>query len=113
MKFVSVIRHQIYRENQHTTHVLEATSDIIHGKYGDDVGTDVIYGTLTTPSNAIGGSAICVYNMKDVIEAFEGSFKHQDGINANWLPVPEDKVRGKQNVRLQVVGTIRVIFLGS
>ncbi|KRT86753.1 hypothetical protein AMK59_1568 [Oryctes borbonicus] len=52
----------------------------------------IIYGTLTTPSNAIGGSAICAYSMRDIIAAFEGTFKHQETMNSNWLPIPEDKL---------------------
>lgn len=56
----------------------------------DDV--EIIYGTLTTPSNAIGGSAICAYSMRDILAAFEGTFKHQETMNSNWLPIPEDKV---------------------
>lgn len=72
---------------------VEATTDIISGKYGLDGETQIIYGTLTTPSNAIGGSAICAYNMKDILSAFEGTFKHQETMNSNWLPIPEDKVK--------------------
>lgn len=30
--------------------------------------------------------------MEDIQDAFRGPFKHQDGINANWLPVPDNKV---------------------
>ncbi|XP_017786065.1 PREDICTED: semaphorin-1A-like [Nicrophorus vespilloides] len=71
---------------------IQSTSEIIEGKYGTDLSSHIIYGILTTPSNAIGGSAICAYNMNDVLESFEGSFKHQDSINANWLPVSKDKV---------------------
>lgn len=74
------------------SYFLESTSDIVEGKYGTDDSQQIIYGTLTTPTNAIGGSAICAYSMKDILEAFEGTFKHQESINSNWLPVPNDKV---------------------
>ncbi|XP_065165255.1 semaphorin-1A-like isoform X2 [Atheta coriaria] len=71
---------------------IQSTSDVVEGKYGSNLTNHVIYGTLTTPSNAIGGSAICVYNMRDVIAAFEGNFKQQEGINSNWLPVSKEKI---------------------
>ncbi|GJQ66987.1 hypothetical protein Trydic_g21919 [Trypoxylus dichotomus] len=71
---------------------IQSTTDIISGKYGFDDEMQVIYGTLTTPSNAIGGSAICAYSMKDILAAFEGTFKHQETMNSNWLPIPEDKL---------------------
>lgn len=71
---------------------IQATSDIVEGRYGSNTTTQIIYGTLTTPVNAIGGSAVCAYSVKDILRVFEGSFKHQDSINANWLPLPNDKV---------------------
>lgn len=71
---------------------IQSTSDVIEGKYGSDLSQQIIYGTLTTPTNAIGGSAICAYSLKDILDVFEGSFKHQDNINANWLPLPKEKV---------------------
>lgn len=52
----------------------------------------IIYSTLTTPNNAIGGSAICIFQMEDIQSVFEGPFKYQEGINSNWLPVPDNKV---------------------
>ncbi|KAF7287498.1 hypothetical protein GWI33_001459 [Rhynchophorus ferrugineus] len=70
---------------------IQSTSAIIEGKYGEST-TKVIYGALTTPDNAIGGSAICVFQMSDIEDAFRGPFKHQESINANWLPVPDNKV---------------------
>lgn len=69
----------------------ESTSQIIEGKYGE-TSTKIIYGALTTPDNAIGGSAICVFQMDNIEEVFRGPFKHQESINANWLPVPDNKV---------------------
>lgn len=64
----------------------------MEGRYGSDATTQIIYGILTTPVNAIGGSAVCAYSVKDILDVFEGSFKHQESINANWLPLPNDKV---------------------
>lgn len=69
----------------------ESTSKLIEGVYGENR-TQVIYSALTTPDNAIGGSAICVFQMKDIDQVFRGPFKHQESINSNWLPVPENKV---------------------
>lgn len=69
----------------------ESTSKIIEGSY-QNKSHEVIYGILTTPINAIGGSAVCMYSMKDILWAFEGSFKSQENIDANWLPVPASKV---------------------
>ncbi|XP_060515938.1 semaphorin-1A-like [Cylas formicarius] len=70
---------------------IQSTSGIIEGQYGD-ASSKIIYGALTTPDNAIGGSAICVFRMDDIEDVFKGPFKHQEGINANWLPVPDSKV---------------------
>lgn len=71
---------------------IQSTSEIINGTYGDSGTKNIIYGTLTTPNNAIGGSAICVYSMDDILRSFEGNFKQQENINSNWLPVPENMV---------------------
>nr|XP_023020455.1 semaphorin-1A-like isoform X2 [Leptinotarsa decemlineata] len=71
---------------------IQSTSDIVEGKYGNETKTQIVYATLTTPNNAIGGSALCIFKMEDIQSVFEGPFKHQESINANWLPIPEDKV---------------------
>ncbi|XP_044742054.1 semaphorin-1A-like [Chrysoperla carnea] len=70
---------------------IQGTSDIIRHQDGEYL-QEIIYGVMTTSTNAIGGSAICAYSFKDILDVFEGPFKGQDGINANWLPVPQDKV---------------------
>ncbi|KAL1492772.1 hypothetical protein ABEB36_010971 [Hypothenemus hampei] len=70
---------------------IQSTSTIIEGIYGK-TNSKVIYGALTTPNNAIGGSAICVFHMDDIEDVFKGPFKHQESINANWLPLPDSKV---------------------
>lgn len=57
-----------------------------------DPTTDLLYAVFTTPSNSIGGSAVCAFRMADVLAAFEGPFKAQADSNANWLPVPESRV---------------------
>jgi semaphorin 6 len=47
---------------------------------------------MNTPSNSIGGSAICAFSLHDIVEAFEGRFKEQRDINSNWLPLQQDKI---------------------
>lgn len=51
-----------------------------------------MYSTHTTPNNAIGGSALCIFQMEDIESVFQGPFKHQENLNANWLPFPDNKV---------------------
>ena len=46
-----------------------------------------MYGVFTTPENAIGGNAICAFQMEDILASFEGPFKEQETANSNWLPV--------------------------
>lgn len=53
---------------------------------------EIVYIVLTTPLNAIGGSAVCAFAMSDIIDAFDGRFKAQEKPDSNWLPVPEEKV---------------------
>lgn len=70
----------------------ESTSDLVDGKYGSDSSTKLIYGIFTTPTNAIGGSAVCAFSLQDIADTFEGNFKEQSSINSNWLPVKSEKV---------------------
>lgn len=69
----------------------ESTSDIIEGMYGDHM-EKLIYGVFTTPVNSIGGSAVCAFSVKSLLETFEGPFKEQETMNSNWLAVPGLKV---------------------
>lgn len=71
---------------------IQSTSDIVEGNYGGESSTKIIYSALTTPDNAIGGSAVCIFGMEDVQNVFQGPFKHQEGFNGNWLPLPESSV---------------------
>ena len=59
--------------------------------YGGE-GHDLIYALFTTPINSIPGSAICVFSMRSVMDAFEGAFKEQKNLNSNWLPVRSNDV---------------------
>lgn len=53
---------------------------------------DLFYAVFTTPTNSIGGSAVCAFRMADVLAAFEGPFKSQADTQSQWLPVPESRV---------------------
>ncbi|XP_049832659.1 semaphorin-1A isoform X4 [Schistocerca gregaria] len=70
---------------------IQSTSDIIEGNYGGQV-EKLIYGVFTTPVNSIGGSAVCAFSMKSILESFDGPFKEQETMNSNWLAVPSLKV---------------------
>lgn len=52
----------------------------------------ILYATFSTAPNAIGGSAVCAFRLRDISDAFMGSFKEQRDMSANWLPVPDHKV---------------------
>lgn len=60
----------------------------------------IVYGVFNTPVNAISGSAVCMFNISDVIETFMGSFKDQEAMDSNWLPVK--KVRQTNLIRFKV-----------
>ncbi|KAF0304248.1 Semaphorin-1A [Amphibalanus amphitrite] len=53
---------------------------------------DVLYAVFTTPVNSIAGSAVCAFRLTDVMDTFEGNFKHQDDMNSNWLPTTHSQV---------------------
>ncbi|XP_064609998.1 semaphorin-1A-like isoform X2 [Liolophura sinensis] len=75
---------------------IQSTSDLGKGNfmstYDSGNRSDIVYGVFTTPVNSISGSAICAYRMSDIDAAFRGQFKGQASADANWLPVPEEKV---------------------
>lgn len=71
--------------------VSESMSEIVEGVYGQR-SAQLLYGVFTTPSNSIGGSAVCAFNMQSILNTFEGPFKEQETMNSNWLPVPVSKV---------------------
>lgn len=72
--------------------IAESATDLVEGEYGG-TSAQLIYGTFTTPSNSISGSAVCAFSLQDISDAFEGNFKEQVAINGNWLPVNTAKVR--------------------
>ncbi|XP_064474458.1 semaphorin-1A-like isoform X2 [Ornithodoros turicata] len=70
---------------------IQSTTPIIEGTYnGRDA--KIIYSVFTTPHNSISGSAVCAFRLEDIQRVFEGSFKGQEDINSNWLPVISSKV---------------------
>ncbi|XP_059474068.1 semaphorin-1A-like isoform X2 [Neocloeon triangulifer] len=70
---------------------IQSTSEIVDGQYGG-VGDQLVYGVFSTPVNSISGSAVCAFSMNDVMRSFDGQFKEQETMNANWLAVPGNKV---------------------
>lgn len=70
---------------------LQATSKLVNGIYGNDKDT-LIYTVITTGNNAIDGSAICVYSMNSILEAFEGRFKSRRDMDSIWKPIEDSKV---------------------
>ncbi|CAH1153239.1 unnamed protein product [Phaedon cochleariae] len=71
---------------------IQSTSDIVEGRYGEDRAEKIIYTVHTTPTNSIGGSALCIFTMASIQDVFGGAFKHQESINSNWLPLSESVV---------------------
>lgn len=56
---------------------------------GDDA---KFYGTFTTSTNGLMGSAICSFTLDDIQAAFNGKFKEQASSSAAWLPVLSNRV---------------------
>ncbi|XP_050541171.1 semaphorin-1A-like [Daktulosphaira vitifoliae] len=65
---------------------IQSTSDILNTAL-TGITDPIVYGVFNTPVNSISGSAVCMFNISDVIETFMGSFKDQEAMDANWLPV--------------------------
>ncbi|XP_078033382.1 semaphorin-1A isoform X3 [Augochlora pura] len=70
---------------------IQSTSDVTEGFYAGERAR-LVYGVFTTPVNSIGGSAVCAFSMKNVLDVFQGAFKEQETINSNWLRVLPEKV---------------------
>ncbi|XP_019865782.1 semaphorin-2A [Aethina tumida] len=56
---------------------------------GDDT---KFYGTFTTSTNGLMGSAICSFSISDIQAAFNGKFKEQASSSSAWLPVLSSRV---------------------
>ncbi|XP_026835817.1 semaphorin-1A isoform X1 [Drosophila erecta] len=52
----------------------------------------LIYAVFTTSVNAIPGSAVCAFNVDDILAAFDGEFKSQKDSQSQWLPVEREQV---------------------
>ncbi|XP_044018703.1 semaphorin-1A-like [Aphidius gifuensis] len=70
---------------------IQSMSDVTEGLYAGKH-NQLIYGVFTTPTNSIGGSAVCAFAMSSVLDVFQGAFKEQETINSNWLRVTPEKV---------------------
>lgn len=56
---------------------------------GDDTR---FYGTFTTSTTGLMGSAICEFDLASIQKAFAGKFKEQATSSSAWLPVLSNKV---------------------
>uniref|UniRef100_A0A8C1IBP4 Semaphorin-3C n=1 Tax=Cyprinus carpio TaxID=7962 RepID=A0A8C1IBP4_CYPCA len=45
----------------------------------------LIFGVFTSTSSVFRGSAVCVYNMADILTVFNGPFAHREGPNFQWV----------------------------
>ncbi|XP_055530675.1 semaphorin-1A isoform X2 [Wyeomyia smithii] len=70
---------------------IQSTTKTINGIYGGQ-SNQIIYAIMTTPENAIGGSAVCAFSIQDILDTFEGPFKSQRDSHSNWLQVPQSQV---------------------
>lgn len=66
---------------------IQAISPVIES--GSNV---LVYAIFTTSVNAIPGSAVCAFNVDDIMDAFEGRFRSQKDSQSQWLPVQEEQV---------------------
>ena len=62
----------------------EATTDFVEGIYASRR-EKLIYAAFTTPPNSLSASAVCAFSLQDILNAFEGPFKKQDG-GSSWMP---------------------------
>ena len=69
----------------------ESISTVQSGVYGGRP-EQILYAVFTTPVNSIPGSAVCAFRMADLVDSFNGAFKHQEDMNSNWLPLKNSQV---------------------
>lgn len=69
----------------------ESTTNVVKGVYNGR-NNQLVYGVFTTPTNSLGGSAVCAFRMEDIYRAFDGQFRGQEDSNSNWLSIPNSKV---------------------
>ena len=73
--------------------------DEIQSLHRPDPSDSSVYALFTTPDNALAGSAICSFDLKEISRNFAASpFKAQADADSNWLPVavPEGASRPGQ-----------------
>ncbi|CAL8110984.1 unnamed protein product [Orchesella dallaii] len=68
---------------------IQGTTDILMNRQRRE---EMLYAVFTTAPNSISASAVCAFSAKDILRAFDGPFKGQSSIDANWLPVPDSEV---------------------
>ncbi|XP_007953856.1 semaphorin-5A [Orycteropus afer afer] len=49
---------------------------------------DLVYGLFTTNVNSIAASAVCIFNLSAIAQAFNGPFQYQENSRSAWLPHP-------------------------
>ncbi|KAF6210652.1 hypothetical protein GE061_013759 [Apolygus lucorum] len=91
-------------ENRWTTFMKARLNCSIRGEYPfyfnelqaisivDTTSHKTIYGIFTTPSNSIGGSAVCAFSFGSFHKVFSGDYKGQETEDSEWLSVPENDV---------------------
>ncbi|XP_068144589.1 semaphorin-1A [Drosophila tropicalis] len=52
----------------------------------------LVYAVFTTSTNAIPGSAVCAFNVDEILAAFDGDFKSQKDSQSHWAPVEQEQV---------------------
>ncbi|KAM4569194.1 semaphorin-3C isoform 2-T2 [Odontesthes bonariensis] len=45
----------------------------------------LVFGVFTSTSSVFKGSAVCMYNMADILTVFNGPFAHREGPNFQWV----------------------------
>lgn len=62
------------------------------GFFRDPSDNRIFYGVFTTPGNAILGSAVCRFSLDDLEKSFEATFKNQESLQSNWLPMSHTQI---------------------
>lgn len=89
MKFVSYLEHTLNIVGVCKLTNLVSFAESIYKVPGDDT---KFYGTFTTSTNGLMGSAICSFKLSDIQAAFSGKFKEQASSSSAWLPVLNNRV---------------------
>ncbi|KAH8277919.1 hypothetical protein KR018_010341, partial [Drosophila ironensis] len=66
---------------------IQAISPVVHSG-----SKSLVYAVFTTSVNAIPGSAVCAFDVDDILSAFDGDFKSQKDSQSHWLPVEREQV---------------------